>query len=89
MRAITAYELTHVDTPVDRSGLQFKHTPAKTIGQVRHGRQPVVWTALEAGSEKNKWPEEPKLSARASARAENGGAGLSYTKGSRSKRPVV
>jgi len=26
MRAITAYELTHVDTPVDRSGLQFKRT---------------------------------------------------------------
>lgn len=29
MRAITAYELTHVDTPVDRFGLQFKHTRLK------------------------------------------------------------
>lgn len=58
MRAITAYELTHVG--FDRFGLQFKRTRLKTIGRVCHGRQPVVWTALEAGSRKNKWPEESR-----------------------------
>lgn len=45
---------------LDRYGLQFKRTRLKTIGRVCHGRQPVVWTALEAGSRKNKWPEESR-----------------------------
>lgn len=75
MRAITAYELTHVG--LDRYGLQFKRTRLKTIGRVCHGRQSVVWTALEAGSRKNKWPEERAeiLSARRAARR-NDGVGL-------------